>query len=114
MTSSASKSKLPPLYSELAVDPDFGEIVEMFVDEMPQRLETLRQHFESGDREKLRGAAHQIKGAGGSYGFDEITPFAARLESVANNHALEDEILAALNDLIATCSRIRAGVPEEG
>ena len=112
MTSSASKNELPPLYSELAVDPEFGEIVEMFVDEMPQRLETLRENFESGDRENLRSAAHQIKGAGGSYGFDEITPFAARLESVANTETSEDELLVTLNDLIAICSRIRAGVPE--
>ena len=114
MTSSASANELPPLYSELAVEPDFGEIVEMFVDEMPQRLETLQQHFENGDREKLRSAAHQLKGAGGSYGFDEITPFAAQLESVANDQSSEDETLAALNDLVAICSRVRAGVPEEG
>ena len=40
-----------PLYSEMGADPDFGEIVEMFVDEMPERVDALLAQMQSGNME---------------------------------------------------------------
>ena len=98
-------------YSPLALDTDLAEIVAMFVDELPDRVEALREALRSGDREQLGRAAHQLKGSAGSYGFPQITPFAARLEYGARANEAEAALLQMLNELAATCSKAQAGKP---
>ncbi len=101
------------LYSSLGADPDLGELVDMFVDEMPDRIDQLRSRGESGDFEALAATAHQIKGAAGSYGFHQVTPYAKRLETVARDGQCEAEIKESLDELISLCSSLRAGAPPE-
>ena len=84
------------LFSTLAEDPDLAEIVEMFVDEMPERIENILNCFESEDWEGLRRASHQLKGAAGSYGFATITPCAGILEAAVKQTKPEDEIREAV------------------
>ena len=100
------------LCSTFGGDPDLHELVDMFVDEMPDRIGSIECFFESQRWEELRRAAHQLKGAAGSYGFDAITPLAARLETAVRQQEPEEQILHAVNDLGALCRRARAGVPE--
>ena len=99
------------LYSCLGGDPDLGEIVEMFVEEMPDRVARLREQVASQQWEGLRRTAHQLKGAAGSYGFDQITPYAARLEEALREDFPESRIREAVDVLAATCNRIRVGTP---
>ncbi len=103
------------LYSSLASDPDLAELVEIFVESLPERVESLRQAFEQGDWETLRRTAHQLKGAAGSYGFDPLSPSAAQLEqSVASGPEQDVEaIRQALEELLDLCSRVRAGTPQQ-
>jgi len=100
-----------PVYSLLGGDPDLGELVSMFVSEMPRRMSAFQQEQAEGNREALGRLAHQMKGAAGSYGFDQATPLAARLEYAARENLPETELLAAMNDLLDVCARMRAGVP---
>lgn len=101
-----------PLYSTLATDPDLGEIVQLFVEEMPNRTATLRDRLNEADWEGLRRVAHQLKGAAGSYGFEPITPAAARVEDAIRQSAPEDEIRQMVEELIALCNSARPGTPE--
>ena len=109
MESSAETGQI--LYSTLAEDPDLAEIVEMFVDEMPDRVETILDCFESEDWDGLQRAAHQLKGAAGSYGFAPITPSAGNLEAAIKQSSPELEIRKALDELVTMCRSIRAGTP---
>lgn len=95
------------IFSTLADDPDLGPLVEMYVSEMPDRMATLLRRFSSGDLSGLATTAHQIKGAAGSHGFDQVTPFAARLEVVAREKRPEHEVRAALDALVDVCRRLR-------
>ncbi|HEV3021685.1 MAG TPA: Hpt domain-containing protein, partial [Pirellulales bacterium] len=63
----------PLLRSSLADDPDLGEIVKLYVDEMPQRIEGLLARFAAADWDGLATGAHQLKGTAGSHGFQQIT-----------------------------------------
>lgn len=96
------------LYSSLGTDPDMEELVEMFVDEMPERIAKLCGQYEAGNWSELQRLAHQLKGAAGSYGFDTITPFAARLEGSIRDGRTEVQIREALDDLVDLCRRARA------
>ncbi len=101
-----------PLYSSLGTDPYLSDIVELFVEEMAGRIQTLVEQFNSGDWGGLRRTVHQLKGAAGSYGFEEISPTAARLERAVDTDEPEQQIRAAVDQLINLCGRARAGGPE--
>ena len=97
-------------YSSLAQDEDLSELVLLFVGEMPDRVAALVAAAENQNWEVLGQLAHQLKGAGGSYGFEQLTPFAKALEFAAKNQIGEGEILASLDQLLAACQRIRPGI----
>jgi len=99
------------LYSSLGNDPELGELVEMFVDEMPGRVDRFEKLFAEKNWEELRRAAHQLKGAVGSYGFDVITPKAAQLEEAVKQRRPESEIQRVVEELCAMCRSTRAGAP---
>ena len=99
-----------PIFSLLAQEDDFAELVEMFVSELPSRIDNVVAAFENGDRETLRRLAHQLKGAVGSYGFQEVTPFAAALETESTTGEIST-LRKCVEDLALVCRRVRAGVP---
>jgi HPt (histidine-containing phosphotransfer) domain-containing protein len=86
-----------PLRSSLAGDPDMAELVDMFLEELPQRLTVLTTAVDAGDIETLRRLAHQLKGAAGGYGFGDASQ--SQLSSMAGSIA----------DLKTLCERALLG-----
>ena len=70
------------IYSKFAADQDWQELLQDLVNNIPQRLEAIDAAVASGDVRGLSFLVHQMKGACGSYGFDEVTALARQLESV--------------------------------
>lgn len=103
----------PEIYSSLGQDPDFQELVEMYVAEMPERIERLQQLYERGEFAELNRFAHQLKGSAGGYGFEEISPAAARVECAATLEPDLATLEQALNELLELCGRARCGSPAE-
>lgn len=97
------------IYSDLGTDPDFAELLEMYVDEMPDRIAALRDAHAAGDAELLQRTAHQMKGAAGSYGFSQLTSYATALEFAVRDRASEEEVLQTLDELVLMCGKVRAG-----
>lgn len=91
--------------STLAQDPDLGELVEMYVAEMPERTQTIIQAHASRDIELLGRLAHQVKGAAGSYGFFQITDLAESLEHACRRSGDEQLIQTAFERLIDAMKR---------
>jgi HPt (histidine-containing phosphotransfer) domain-containing protein len=100
------------VYSRLASDPDLREIVDLFVDEMPERVAALLEQLQNQDWEGLRRTAHQLKGAAGSYGFDAISPCAGKVEAAIHDGEPEQRIRVTVEELVDVCNRARGGVPE--
>ena len=89
-------------------DPDMAGIIAEFVNQLPQRQSEMRQAASNNQWDVLRRLAHQIKGAGGSYGFACLTDAARNLEADAK--ALDAEAaMLALDGLTHLCGRIQAG-----
>jgi HPt (histidine-containing phosphotransfer) domain-containing protein len=99
-------------YSNLSADPDLAELVDLFIAELPERLVQLNCALEAGNLVDLARFAHQLKGAGGSYGFPQLTPVAANLERLAKQAADEMSLRNALDELIGVTSQLRAGLPQ--
>lgn len=101
------------IYSRLADDPDLGEIVEMFVEEMPERINALLSQLDATDWDALTRTAHQLKGAAGSYGFDALSPSAGKVETAVRNGEPEQSIRESVHELVELCNRVRSGVPAQ-
>jgi len=68
------------IFSRFEGDEHWQELLEEFVAHMTQRIAALDKAIATNDVASLSILAHQLKGACGSYGFDQITPLADRLE----------------------------------
>jgi|YNPMSStandDraft_1061717.scaffolds.fasta_scaffold256442_1 HPt (histidine-containing phosphotransfer) domain-containing protein len=99
------------IYSPLARDTGLRELIELFVNCLPQRLAQLRQLAEQQDWEGLRRSAHQLKGAAGSYGFAVISVKAAQLEAAARQATEPSVILQLLAELEDLASRATSEAP---
>lgn len=108
-----SAPTVPALYSDFGADADLAELVEMFVDEMPQRIDRLQTLAAEEAWDELCRTAHQLKGSAGSYGFHQLTPAAFRLEQAARAAASVEEVQAATEELVDLCRRVRAGAPHD-
>ena len=102
---------MDPIRSIYENDPDMLEIVREFAAELPARANELEGTLSSGDLKALKTLAHQLKGAGGGYGFDPITETAAGLEHALKEGASE----AVIKERCALlCETLRAVVIGEG
>lgn len=98
-----------PLKSEFAGDADMAELVDFFIDELKQRVDSLTNAFQSGDRLQLKSLAHQLKGAAGGYGFPTITASAAEVEGMLKSEQAElASVSGKLEELITLCRRASA------
>ena len=101
----------PALYSTLASDPDLGELVDLFVSELPERVNRLQSAVDEADFDALGRFAHQLKGAAGSYGFEQLTPALKKLELLAREHRSLESVKSGLAEVRVLCQRVRGGVP---
>jgi HPt (histidine-containing phosphotransfer) domain-containing protein len=90
------------------------EILELFVQEMPARIGELQASWGKRELDKVGRLAHQLKGAGGGYGFPVISDAAATLEQSIKglNSAPTDTVLASVKEqvdaLVDLCRRASA------
>ena len=69
-----------PVHSSYAADPDMLELVREFALELPERADALERLLAGGRLEELGVLAHQLKGAGGGYGYAQVSEVAGVLE----------------------------------
>jgi signal transduction histidine kinase/CheY-like chemotaxis protein len=94
--------------STLSDDPDLQEIVRQFVRDLPDRSSAMLRAAQTSDTETLKRLAHQLKGAGGSYGFPGITEAAAAVEQALAEGLDEAVLRARVETLAGLCRRVRA------
>lgn len=69
-----------PVRSEFCDDEDFRELIEMFIDGIAEKQLILNQVSVTDQKEEIQVLAHQLKGSGAGYGFEELSQIAAELE----------------------------------
>jgi len=99
------------IYSTFVDDPDMMEIVEMFVDEMPDRIQALRDALAQNEVATLSSLAHQMKGAAGGYGFDSVTDAARVAEEAAKANKSGSELSTPFEALLDLMGRMSSDVP---
>ena len=71
------------IVSQFINDPDMASILETFMGRLPGHVEAMRHAHADGQHRELQRLAHQLKGAGGSYGYPSLTEAARVLEDGA-------------------------------
>ncbi len=96
-----------PIFSDFADDPDFEDLLEMFAETVGERRVLLQQRFRAGNVDDMRVTAHQLKGAGGGYGFDGLSSVAAELEQACKENDI-DRVGQSLDTVLEYMGRIQA------
>jgi HPt (histidine-containing phosphotransfer) domain-containing protein len=99
------------------VDVELNDLRREFLDEAREKVDEMQnalEHASGASLERLTYLAHQLKGAGGSYGYQRISADAAALEksleerTVSNGDALDTRIqqyVVSLRSEIDRCAR---------
>jgi HPt (histidine-containing phosphotransfer) domain-containing protein len=104
MSAAASQDRAI-VYSEFANDPEYRELLELFDEAVPERQRCLIEAFRAGRIPELQTLAHQLKGAGGGFGFPGLTDRAADLEAACKQGG-PDRIAAELDRMLTYLQRI--------
>lgn len=67
----------------VTIDPQIAAIVPRFLENRAADVARIREALAGGEFETIRVAGHGMKGAGGAYGFAEISRLGAALEEAA-------------------------------
>lgn len=65
------------------IDEELKSIVPAFLESRFQDCSTITRHLETGFMDEIKTLGHRMKGAGGSYGFDEISELGEMIENGA-------------------------------
>lgn len=82
-------------------DVSYFELVQEFVETLPGRLNEITAAYDSHDLALMKTLAHRLKGAGGSFGYPQITKVAADLEAAIKQGRTEhfESWLSQLDEL---------------
>ena len=86
-------------------DPDLMEIIPFFMECRRRELRAMREALAREDMVAIRWLAHNLKGAGGSFGFDIASEIGEALEKSAARGDL-NEIEGKLNELTEYFNRV--------
>ena len=98
-----------PLISPFADEPDLLEVLLQFTSSLPERMVEMKRVLDEGDLEALTRLGHRLKGAGGSYGYPEITDASRLVERLATEGADAAELATAVAALDHICRRAVKG-----
>ncbi|MCE5187115.1 MAG: response regulator [Planctomycetaceae bacterium] len=94
------------IVSFLDGNPDYRKAIETFVQNLPVRLEEMKQAFEKRDLRDLAFKVHALKGVGGFAGFSVYTEKAKTVEEAIKEDQL-DVVAKQLDEMVNMCLRTR-------
>ena len=96
----------------MVVDHELNDLKREFLDEAREKVTEIQTALEGVDnpeaRERVTYLAHQLKGSGGSYGYQRISADAEALEQALEKRADDAKVKQHLTDLsseIDKCAR---------
>ncbi|MEI7658394.1 MAG: Hpt domain-containing protein [Phycisphaerae bacterium] len=112
-TTPPAASSGPPVRSQFASDPEMRELVMMFVEELPQRMQALTDALKAQQWDVVHRISHQLKGASAGYGFPTVGTAAAKVEDVVKAGPIATQqslaqLTESVNQLTGLCKRVMA------
>ena len=102
---------LPEIVSTFETDPVMAEVLPEFIADLPEQVASLNKLLDEGNLASLEEAVHQLKGAGGSYGFEGLTNVAAIAERSLKAGASIETIKSQVESLVSFIESVRGYLP---
>ncbi len=106
-------AKLAELQELFCDDGELAELFQEFWEELPDRLEGIRNGIQGKALEQIHQAAHALKGSSANLGAEGVRSAAAHLEDQARAGTLEDAP-GLLERLEGELGRLEAWLRQEG
>jgi HPt (histidine-containing phosphotransfer) domain-containing protein len=94
------------IYSTLGDQPGMNQIIAEFVGDFEEGCRVMQDLLDRNELKDLCRAIHQLRGAAGGYGFEQVTELAAQAETSIRSSAALDVIAAQTHELIGVIKRI--------
>jgi CheY-like chemotaxis protein len=94
------------LKSRFAEDQRMAPILAKFITRLPESAARLRRLLDEQQLDALRRAVHDLKGAGGGYGFPEISETAARAEAAIKGGCPFESIRQGVDELVTLIQNV--------
>ncbi len=96
------------------LDPAVADkLMQQFREELPGRAELIGKAFDDKDRTQLMHLTHQLKGAAGIYGLNQIFETARLVHQLAQEDIALEELQATISELVNMCKQAAAGEPQD-
>ncbi len=95
------------IVSTLDAEPWIDDALNEFVAGLPGEIAELQRLVDQADLGRLRSFAHQIRGSGGGYGFDQITTWAGRVEDTIRADGPMADVESHVGQLLGLMKRVR-------
>ena len=63
-------------------DPELEDLIPWYLEKRREDIQKMRRAMEEGDYERVGTLAHNMKGSGSGYGFEDITQIGAAMEKM--------------------------------
>ena len=93
----------------VGANPKYKALLDKFISRLPERVGTMTRLLQEQNLVELERAVHQLKGAGGSFGYPEISRLAATMEAAFKKQQAA-QFEAWLAELAALAAGARAGL----
>ena len=101
--------ELEPVTSVLLKDePDMFDLIEAYIEQLPDSFEKIREAESNNDWQELRELMHKMKGTAGGYGYPDLTQLAAQTEFQLINEDYK-EVSIFINKIETYIRRIIVG-----
>lgn len=109
--------KIEPEYSKAPIlstfdlnDEVLKDLLPQFIEKLPRLFSEIKDAFDSQNWKKLGALCHQLKGAGGSYGFPDISQACKSIETSLSDHSTDNhELQKGVDHLSRILDRINLG-----
>jgi HPt (histidine-containing phosphotransfer) domain-containing protein len=109
MTSATTKGNKAACSTSTQGDAASRERIAKYIKDMPAKIETMTTQCNCQDYAALQIAARQLRESAGAYGFEQIVPYAEKLEKIAKAGQPTEQVRKALDELVGICNRIQTG-----
>jgi len=97
--------------SLLAKEPHLIDLIDKFILRLPELIYSINTAYKNEEKEQFLSAVHQLKGAGGGYGYDILTELCTKVEEQSKS-SKEDNVYSLLNEFDTVAQQILAGHDE--
>ena len=98
--------------SFLADNPDYHKTIDMFVDNLAERIQAMQDSLDNGDFQDLANKVHSLKGLGSFAGFSIYSDMAKEMEDMLDGNQT-DSLQKQLDELVRFCDKTQFAIPEK-